>query len=70
MGARLVNVFVINLEKDKLLCYKQIIATMFEVHRKVKFFQFCWSHQHTHSVTDWILIIASASSINNRFCII
>ena len=31
----LVKVFVINLEKDKILCYKQKIATMFEVHHKV-----------------------------------
>ena len=38
MGARLVMVFVINLEKDIFLCYKQKIATMFEVHHKVKFF--------------------------------
>ena len=25
---------------------------MFEVHHKVKFFQFCWSHQLTHSVCE------------------
>ena len=35
MDARLVKVFVINLEKDKILCYKQKIATMFEIHLKV-----------------------------------
>ena len=41
MSARLVlKVFVSNLEKDKFLCYKQEIATMFEIHHKVKFFQF------------------------------
>ena len=45
MSARLVKVFVINLEKDKVLCYKQKIATMFKVHHKTKFFQFCWSQQ-------------------------
>ena len=51
MGARLVKVFVINLEKDKFLCYMQKIATVFEVDmsHKVKFFQFWWSHQHTQS---------------------
>ena len=49
MYARLVKVFLINLEKDEVLCYMQKIATMFEVHHRVlqNSFNFCWSHQHT-----------------------
>ena len=33
--ARLVKVFVINLEKDKTLCYRQKIIAMFKVLQKV-----------------------------------
>ena len=52
MGARLFKMFEINLEKNKFICYKQKIATMFEVHHKVKFFRFYWSHQHTESACE------------------
>ena len=34
-GCKFTYVFVINLEKDKVLCYKQKIATMMEIHHKV-----------------------------------
>ena len=53
MYARLVSVFVINVEKHKVLCYKQKIADMFENTTKYcKILMFCWSHQHTHSVCE------------------
>ena len=53
MHTRLVKVFVINFEKDKVLCYKQKIATTFEVHLKVLQNSFSFAGRtNTHIVCE------------------